>query len=159
MSSLRKASVDWLNARMRKKLDAIGFSPVKRAAPADQEHVEQVALFDWAKIMQKRYPELKWMFAIPNGSYRDPRTAARLKEEGVKAGVLDIFLPAARAGHHGLFIEMKAGRNRPTEKQSECATDLENEGYACYVCYSCSKAINVIEAYLLGNPLNGRTHK
>src|SRR5262245_64718583 len=46
-------------------------------------------------------------FAIPNGGARDVITAGRLKAEGVRAGVPDVCLPVARAGYHGLFLEVK----------------------------------------------------
>lgn len=38
-------------------------------------------------------PELRWLHAIPNGGQRDKITAGKLKAEGVKKGVLDVFLP------------------------------------------------------------------
>ncbi len=53
---------------------------------------------------------------MPNGGKRDKATAAVLKRQGVKAGVPDIMLPAARAGYHGLYIELKAGENTTTKK-------------------------------------------
>lgn len=126
---------------------------------AEREHLEQVALFQWAGLSVGKYPELLRMFAVPNGGFRHPSVAAKLKAEGVKAGVPDIHLPAARAGYHGLYIEMKAGKNKPSEAQIEWMTDLEDAGYACYVCYSADKAAAVIESYLNSRPMVGRTQK
>ena len=95
-------------------------------AKAGSEHAEQTALFCWAALPEVRaeYPVLELMFAIPNGGERNKIVAGNLKAEGVKAGVLDIFLPVPSKGWHGLFIEMKvagikledAGRkpNKPT---------------------------------------------
>ena len=54
------------------------------------EHVEQVVLFEWARLQAAKYPMLKTMFAIPNGGKRGSATAAKLKAEGVKAGVCDV---------------------------------------------------------------------
>src|SRR5262245_46077094 len=81
------------------------------------EHVEQVALFKWAARNQGREPLLCLLFAIPNGGKRDKVTAARLKAEGVKAGVPDICLPVARMGYYGFWIEMKVGKNKTTDDQ------------------------------------------
>jgi len=131
----------------------------RRQKPADLEHGEQVALFDWATLNERRFPELARLFAVPNGGYRDKRTAAKLKAEGVKPGVPDVALPAARAGYHGLYVEMKVGKNKPTEIQSAWHADLENAGYACYVCYGWESAARVIVAYLEGRPVCGRTQK
>ena len=63
------------------------------------EHIEQALLFKWATFSSGKYPELEYMFAIPNGGYRHYRTAADLKSEGVKSGVPDIMLPVARGGY------------------------------------------------------------
>jgi len=63
-----------------------------------QEHNEQVAVFAWARWAEAQYPELALLFAVPNGGARNKVTAARLKAEGVKRGVLDIWFPVARGG-------------------------------------------------------------
>lgn len=112
------------------------------------EHHDQVALFRWAEYQSKRLPELALMFAIPNGGKRSKATAARLKAEGVRAGIPDICLPVARGEYHGLFIEMKAGRNKPTQPQVAWHVRLSAKGYRVAVCYGWQAAIDVIEEYL-----------
>ena len=62
------------------------------------EHQEQKALIQWARLNQQRFPELDLLFAIPNGGLRNIRVARKLKSEGVKPGVSDLFLPVARKG-------------------------------------------------------------
>ena len=34
------------------------------------EEEEQIMLFSWARMYEYRYPQLKWLYAIPNGGYR-----------------------------------------------------------------------------------------
>lgn len=114
------------------------------------EHQHQAALFRWAGFQCRRLPELNLLFAIPNGGYRNPATAGRLKAEGVKPGVPDVCLPVARGEFHGLFIEMKAGRNRPTTSQVAWHFHLSQQGYRVAVCYGVEAAIEVIEGYLRG---------
>ena len=118
------------------------------------EHLAQAALFRWAEYQSKRLPELALMFAIPNGGFRTKATAAKLKAEGVKAGIPDICLPVARRWRdmdfHGLWIEMKAGRNKPTANQIWWHMQLSQQGYRVAVCYSWEAAIEVIEGYLHG---------
>jgi hypothetical protein len=75
------------------------------------------------------------MFAIPNGGQRHPAVAAKLKAEGVKAGVPDIFLAWPSGNYHGLFVEMKVGKNKPSKLQEEWIAGLFAAGYACVVCY------------------------
>jgi hypothetical protein len=112
------------------------------------EHDEQVALFAWAALHAGRCPELALMFAIPNGGKRDPVTAVRLRDEGVKPGVPDVCLPVARQGWHGLFIELKYGRNKTTDKQNEWLDRLMEQGYLAVVVWGWNEAVAVIEAYL-----------
>lgn len=116
--------------------------PSVKGTPLESE--EQSALFQWAAYK----PELKWMFAIPNGGSRNQREARNLKRQGVKAGVSDIFLPLARGGFHGLFIEMKVGNNKPSDKQIEFINYADSQGYAVYVCYGFRAAQKTIEQYL-----------
>ena len=114
------------------------------------EHGEQVTLFDWARCMLGAYPQLEWMFAIPNGGKRDKATAARLKDEGVKAGVPDICLAYPAGKWHGLFIEMKYGDNAPTAQQECWIRALNTAGYLAVVAWGFEAAKEVIEAYLEG---------
>lgn len=114
------------------------------------EHGEQAALFQWAAMHEGRWPELRWMFAIPNGGKRATITAVRLRAEGVKAGVPDVFLPVPMAGWCGLWIEMKVGSNKPTAKQREWLAGLALQGYKTAVCWGAVEAIETIENYLRG---------
>lgn len=114
------------------------------------EAVQQQTLFEWAALMEAKVPELRLMYHVPNGGSRNSLEAANLKRQGVKAGVPDVCLPVARGNSHGLYIEMKAGDNKPTEKQKEWLTALEKQGYATAVCYSWEDAVNIITNYLKG---------
>ena len=115
------------------------------------ESQEQINLFRWANLQSCKIPELKLLFHIPNGGKRNIVTARRLKAEGVKAGVPDLFLPVPRGGYHGLFVEMKAGKNKTTEKQDVWITDLRQQGYKVVVCYGCEEAMTEIKEYLFKN--------
>jgi hypothetical protein len=113
------------------------------------EHNEQRLLFLWAEKHQGDRPELRLLYAIPNGGKRDIRTAAQLKAEGVKAGVPDTHLPVARNGFHGLYIELKRIRDgRVSDEQRQWIADLTAEGYRCAVCLGYAQAVQVIEEYL-----------
>lgn len=118
-------------------------------ASKNTEHVHQRSLFTWAEWECNRLPELKLMFAVPNGGYvMDPRVVAKLKSEGLKPGVPDIVLPVPRGRFHGLFIEMKRGHNKPSDKQEWWLKALEQQGYRCLVCYSWGEAQRMILDYL-----------
>jgi hypothetical protein len=112
------------------------------------ESTEQQALFEWAEIAAKKTPELKLLFAIPNGGKRNITTAARLKKEGVKSGVPDICLPVPCGKYHGLYIEMKVGRNKPSVNQLWWIEQLQRQGYKVDVCYGWGEAVKVIAEYM-----------
>jgi len=117
------------------------------------EHLEQVALFNWAKLSSKKFPELALMYSIPNGSHRHIAVARKLKAEGVKRGVPDICLPVARGGYHGLYIELKKPKGttragKPTKEQVQWLSDLGEQGYLAVLCVGWEAARKTIDGYL-----------
>lgn len=112
------------------------------------EHAHQVALFMHVATLIPKYPELKWMYAIPNGGKRDPITANRLKSEGVKSGISDICLPFAKQGYHGFYIEMKKPKGKESAEQKEFGAFLTSQGYLYTMCDSWDKAKSAVEWYV-----------
>ena len=112
------------------------------------EHLQQVHLMAWADAYTHEHPELRWLFAIPNGGARNVRVASKLKMEGVKSGVWDLFLPVPRGKYHGFFIEMKWGKNKLTPNQAEFGEFVNGMGYLTAVCYDWNDAADKIECYL-----------
>jgi hypothetical protein len=116
------------------------------------EHDEQAALFQWAAWIEPRLPVLKLLHAIPNGGYRAKRTAALLKQEGVKPGVPDVCLPVARGAYHGLYVELKSGRNTISDYQEQWIEALRTQGYFVDICWGWQQAARVIADYLGVSP-------
>jgi len=112
------------------------------------EHDEQVAVINWTKYHLGQWPELEYLYAIPNGGKRHKRTAARLKAEGAKAGVSDLHLPIARGSDIGLWIEMKFGKNKPTKSQIEWIEAMRTQGHRAEVCNGWEEAVKVLEEYM-----------
>jgi hypothetical protein len=111
------------------------------------EHEQQKMLFRWANF----HPMLKLMFAIPNGTRTTPWIARRMKEEGLKAGVPDIFLPIPVYPWHGLFIELKradGGTVRPIQKAWLKA--LGELDYHCCIANGFEEAKTIIINYIEG---------
>jgi hypothetical protein len=114
-----------------------------------QEDSEQIALIHLATLCVidgKRISD--YLFAIPNGGKRSKTEAARMKKMGVKPGVSDLLLPIPRKGFHGLWIELKAKKGKPTKEQLEWLDKMTAEGYAAVLCYGCLSAIKTIEQYM-----------
>lgn len=120
----------------------------EQLAKSGSEHAHQTALFAWAALNKTRWPELAWMHAIPNGGLRDRITAAKLKAEGVKSGVSDVFLPVKRGAWSGLYIEMKKPKGKPTAEQLAFGVFVLSQGFGFIVCDHWEKARDVIINYM-----------
>lgn len=120
-----------------------------KASLAPLESVEQQALALWALHESRRRPELELLFAVPNGGWRAPKTAAKLKAEGAKPGVPDLVLPVARGGYFGLFVEMKrVAHGTASASQRAWHARLGAEGYRVELCRGAEAAQAAILAYL-----------
>jgi hypothetical protein len=130
---------------------------VRRKITAHREDGEQAALFRWAELSRGRWPELALLFAVPNGAFlagdaaARARQAGRLKRQGLRPGVPDVALPVARGGFHGLFVEMKAGKNKASEDQRRWIDALRAQGYLAEVCVGWEAARELVERYLRGS--------
>lgn len=119
-----------------------------------EEH-EQIAIMSWARLMEHQIPELRLLHHIPNGGKRSTREAQYLKYAGVKPGVPDLCLPVARGGYHGLYIELKWGKNTPTQDQQEMLAALNEQGYLAVVKWGADEAIQTLTDYLNGELKHG----
>lgn len=115
--------------------------------PEPSEHQIQASFIRWCELMSSKYEGLDKIFAIPNGGKRNKFVAMKLKREGVRAGVPDLFLPVSKIGYHGLFIEFKTPKNKQTTTQRQYAEYLIDAGYAYYVVRSLESAIVLIRSY------------
>ena len=124
-----------------------------------KNHIEddnQELVIRWCELNKIKYPSLKMIFSIPNGGKRNPREAARLKRQGVRAGIPDLFLASPRIGsiwphsgdEHGFFIEMKSEKGTVNKNQLPWILELRESGYKVDVCYSWIEAVNEIIDYL-----------
>jgi hypothetical protein len=118
------------------------------------EHQIAVAFMSWWALSCRRLGlDERMLFAIPNGGHRHPAVAAKLKAEGVRAGVSDYFLAVPLGLKHGLFLELKAGgpgikKGRPTKEQIEFGNQVEARLYDFRVAYGTNEAIEAVAQYL-----------
>lgn len=112
----------------------------------DTEHRVQVACVRWFRIAHRDLARV--LIAVPNGGRRDATTGARLKAEGVVAGVSDLVLFVARGGYHGLCIEMKTVNGRQSSSQQAWQRAVMTQGYRYEVVRSVVEFIELIEEYL-----------
>jgi hypothetical protein len=119
---------------------------MRRAA----EHNAQVAFIRWAYLQASAIPALRMIYAVPNGGHRDPRVGARLKREGVRRGVSDLHLPYPVFPFHGLWIEMKTGKVKPTAAQTDWLELMSDAGHGAVVAYGWEAAKDATLDYLAG---------
>lgn len=117
-------------------------NPIKSATFKTRisEHDEQVAFVNWFRAVYKTIP----IFAIPNGGKRGKAEAARLRDEGVLAGIPDLFIAAP----HGIFIEMKARGGKASPEQLNMMGRLRDNGYKAVVCYGANEAMAYVKENL-----------
>ena len=100
------------------------------------EHDEQVAFVQW---FERQYPNVV-IWATPNGGKRHVVAAVKMKKEGVKAGVPDLFIPEWR-----LFIEMKTRDGGVVSaSQKSMINYLRSVGYTVEVAKGCEEAIKIV---------------
>jgi hypothetical protein len=147
-------------------------TPQQLAAPGD-EHSHQKAFFQWLAISAaSRFPSVRLCHAIPNGGKLMGTgtnigriEGAKMKAEGLRAGVPDVFMPVPRKVSSswsadytcpGLYIEFKKP-SRETEKfggrspeQVQWQRDLLAQGYAVATCYGWQAGAHVVALYMQG---------
>jgi hypothetical protein len=112
------------------------------------EHSHQMALFCACTLYQDSIPELRWYHAIPNGGDRNIIVAGNLKAEGVKSGISDTFLPVARRGYFGFYIEMKKPGGTESSTQAEYGRFVQQQGYLYLCADHWAKAFRALMWYL-----------
>lgn len=136
----------------------------EQLAASGTEDGNQMALFAWAALNTETYPQLKNLFAIPNGGNRHIVEAIKFVGTGTRSGVPDMMLAYSSAKfphesdmwYHGLYIEMKKEmyRNRKNGGRSDEQIDWGNRltaaGYCVKTCYNWIEAKDTLIAYLEG---------
>ena len=121
-----------------------------RRKPRHLESQHGQALFRWATFNADRWPALDLFYHVPNGGKRSRIEASIMKAEGVRAGMPDYHLPAARGGFIGLWIELKAPGGRLTPAQRERMEALRDAGHRCEVAYGWEEGRDILIDYLDG---------
>lgn len=117
------------------------------------EHDQQVTVVDW---WDKQYPALsKCLMSIPSGSIMGGKNKwgqiNKLKSEGWRKGVSDLFIAVPKNGKHGLWVEMKDVKKTLCSVSNEQMAHiaLMNEmGYEAIWCAGADVAIAAIKVYM-----------
>ncbi len=120
----------------------------RRAKPRELERQHQIALIKWVRTVKDVNLVLNLLYAVPNGGARNLYVAKKLKAEGVRAGVADLCLPAARRGYHGLYLEMKSEEGVATKEQKAFLRGVLEEGYCAVIAEGADEARATISWYI-----------
>jgi len=110
-------------------------------------HPESILQISCVRWFRYQHPE-KILFSIPNGGKRNAREAARLKIEGVLAGVWDLLLMEPNKEFSGLWLECKSGKNGLTENQITFRLKAISRGYDCKIFRSFDEFEKIVTDYL-----------
>lgn len=102
------------------------------------------------QYIDKTHPEVGSLcFHVPLELLRrDDKSAAIFHSIGARAGVADIVMLVARGAYHGLAIELKAPKRRPTESQCNFLEAARAQGYAACWSDSLNTVLKLIDVYL-----------
>jgi hypothetical protein len=158
---MKKSEADMLQAKVKAKggsLDALGSTlgdkvrdkatkPKKSPQKADNwigsEDDFQIAV---ARLLDAS--GLDW-FHVPNGGKRNAREGAKFKRMGVKSGIPDVLIiTPTKRNQVGMCIELKVGRNFPTDNQRFWEGKFYNQyNWGYELCYSIKSVEKVIEIH------------
>lgn len=136
----------------------------EQLAASGSEDGEQAALFCWSALSVGKYPQLKWLYSVPNGGSRHIVEAMKMVGTGLRAGVPDICLPFSAPmapfesdlWYNGCYIELKIEKRRKekngglADEQIEWLSYLQGAGYYCRLAYGWEEARDILIAYLEG---------
>ena len=96
-----------------------------------------------------QYTHLKMnLFSIPNEGARTPANGARMKAQGRRAGVADMFFAHSSYMSNGLFIEFKSEKGKQNDNQKAFEKAVTTTGYKYVVINSLEQFKETIENYL-----------
>lgn len=113
------------------------------------EDAIQVEIVQWARKEELRRKELSLLYHIPNGGARSRSQGMKFKALGVRPGVPDLYLPVARGGYFGLWLEVKDGdKGVVSDVQKLWHARLKEEGHCVGVIRTVKEGIDALTAYL-----------
>lgn len=152
--SLEQFKAERAEAERKMKAKAAGQRTTSRKTPIDYEGQAQTEIFNWLAGEEQRGgmfgPLNQDVYHVPNGGARNKVVAAKLKAQGARAGIVDIFCDRANGGYFGLRIELKAERphNAPlSDTQLARMKLMQERGYYVALCLGAEEAISVLKEY------------
>lgn len=103
----------------------------------------QQSCVKWFDLQHGRYKML--LYSHPNEGARTIANGARMKAQGRRAGVADMFFAFPNSENHGLYIEFKTDKGKQNENQINFELAVKAKGYGYVVVRSFGEFKEVIE--------------
>ena len=129
-------------------------------APLHSESQEQIAFISWCRWSARLQTDprireaLEWIHSIPNGAHVTKAQAAKLRAEGLTAGVHDLRVDyvlrdsSGAINSPGAIIEMKLPGRYLTDEQKQYRDFMHAQGFRDYLCRSWQEAAHSVVDYM-----------
>ena len=101
------------------------------------------------KLINLKYPKLLYCASV-GGVRTSFKQAIKMKQTGYKKGMPDLFIYEPISPYHGLAVEIKIKKGRPTKDQLWWRDQLNSRNYISVITYGYEETVEVIERYLSG---------
>jgi hypothetical protein len=153
---MKKDSQTDLWAKVRgKRYPRKDLKKVDKQVRVPPETSEQSTVIDWARNWGSKLDGIDMLHSVPNGAvlgnpnYNPFALIGKLKREGLKNGVGDLFLACARQGFHGYYLEAKRRKGgKQSDDQISWMIRCREEGYKYDVFETAAEGIALLTAYL-----------
>ena len=100
------------------------------------------------KYINYQYPKVRYCASL-GGIRTSYKQAIKAKTNGYVKGFPDLFIYEPNIkGYHGLAIEIKTIKGRPTKEQKQWIDDLNIRGYKAAICKGLPSILELIDDYL-----------
>tara|TARA_Y100001938_G_scaffold120014_1_gene166461 strand:- start:788 stop:1150 length:363 start_codon:yes stop_codon:yes gene_type:complete len=103
------------------------------------------------KYIKYVYPKVKFCASL-GGIFTTPAGARKAIRNGYSKGFPDLFVYESRTmngkQYHGLAIEIKTMRGRPTKEQKEWIEELNKRNYKASICKGLPAILSLLDDYL-----------
>jgi hypothetical protein len=130
---------------------------IKKAEALNPTHEQiQAAIIEWSNL----HPICsEYLFHIPNEGKRSLYLGKKLRDQGMRAGVSDLFLSYPSSPFHGYYIEIKTEGDKLSTVQQIWAASVQKVGYKFSIFKDAETCINSIRHYLKETIVTRRTYK
>lgn len=99
-----------------------------------------------AAYLRMRHPGI--VFTATLGGLRlTPGVVRKIKAAGYHNGIPDLLILAPRGRYHGMALELKSDKGRPSVEQINTIRKLTDAGYYCAITYGAREPIEQIMYY------------